>query len=116
MVSELAAYRVEAFSVAQISSELASLILRIPERFWKFVSAAFLGFLVGVSGLVERKKNPDRGSSMALGGFGFGILSGLLGIVIPTVYNPWVNYLGYPIVEVVALLMFARIIPKSKTG
>jgi len=53
---------------------------------------------------------------MALGGFGFGILSGLLGIVIPTVYNPWVNYLGYPIVEVVALLMFARIIPKSKTG
>lgn len=115
LVAELASYKVEPLSIKQITSALNTLSLHIPEWLGKFVSGGLLGFLVALSGLAERKKGSDRWSSLVLGGLFFGILAGLVGIIIPTIYNNLVNYIGYPILQVVAILLISRFTKKKAT-
>ena len=34
-----------------------------------------------------------------------GVFFGGIGILIPTILNPWVNYIGYPILQLVILII-----------
>lgn len=34
----------------------------------------------------------------------FGGILGWIGSVIPTIANPWVNYIGYPVLQLIALI------------
>ena len=43
----------------------------------------------------------------------FGGILGGIGYIIPIIFNPWVNYIGYPLLQLIALIVLA-IKPKQK--
>ena len=106
-ISELKAYKIEPLSFFGILSNLGSNIPHIPSEFGKFISGGFLGFMVAIAGLVDRNKGGEKWSSTFWGGLVFGIIMGLIGAIIPTVYNLWVNYIGFPILQIVLVLFFS---------
>jgi hypothetical protein len=108
-VLELGAYKVEPLSWKQLQ-------LALPDGLWKFVSGALLGSLVALSSFADRKKGNERWSSMLLGGLAFGAICGAVGIFIPTLYNLWVNLIAYPILQVVAVLLLARMTSRRKAN
>ena len=108
MISELESYKIEPLSFGGIFSDFGSAIPRMPSEFWKFISGGFLGFMVAIAGLVDRKRGNEKWSSTFWGGFVFGILMGLMGIFIPKIYSQWVNYIGFPILQIVVILFFSR--------
>ena len=37
----------------------------------------------------------------------FGGILGGVGYIIPTLFNPWINYIGYPVLQLIALIALA---------
>ncbi|MDD3231088.1 MAG: hypothetical protein PHE09_18020, partial [Oscillospiraceae bacterium] len=37
----------------------------------------------------------------------FGGVLGWIGYIIPTIFNPWINYIGYPVLQLIALIALA---------
>lgn len=37
----------------------------------------------------------------------FGGILGWIGYIIPTIFNPWINYIGYPVLQLIALIALA---------
>lgn len=37
----------------------------------------------------------------------FGGILGGIGYIIPTIFNPWINYIGYPVLQLIALIALA---------
>jgi hypothetical protein len=83
-----------------------SLPIFVSTEVWKVLSGAFLGLLFTVVGVVQR--NP----SVAFGAFAFAIIGGFLALLLPILFNPWVNFLGFPIAEATFLILYGR---KSKS-
>ena len=43
----------------------------------------------------------------------FGGILGGIGYIIPIIFNPWINYIGYPVLQLIALIALA-IKPKQR--
>lgn len=112
-VSELKSYQVKPLSFSGFFSGFGITIPVIPYEFWKFISGGFLGFMVAIAGLVDKRKGNQKWGSTFMGGLVFGILFGIIGAVIPTIYNVWVNHIGFPIVQIAGILLFSRISTKK---
>lgn len=112
-ISELKSYKVETFSLSGFFSGFGIVIPQIPSEFWKFISGGFLGFMVAIAGLVDKRKGNEKWGSTFMGGLVFGILFGIIGAVIPTIYNVWVNHIGFPIIQIAGILLFSRISTKK---
>jgi len=108
VTSELESYQIKPLSFSGILSGLGPTAPQIPAEFGKFISGGLLGFMVAIAGLVDRKKGGEKWRSTFLGGLVFGILMGLIGIVIPTIYNLWINYIGFPVIQIGVILLFSR--------
>lgn len=107
-VSELAEYQVKSGVVPWVSS------IRIgdPEVWGKAISGAsiwILFLIIGVSDDVQ-KAGKLTGTTIGVGIVLLMIaaLFGWLGTLIPTVLNPWVNYIGFPAVQAVVLYLLGR--------
>jgi hypothetical protein len=108
VISELEAYQIKPLSFTGFFSNFGSVIPQMPSEFWKFISGGFLGFIVAIAGLVDRRQGNERWSSIFWGGLVFGILMGLIGIFIPKIYNLWVNYIGFPVIQIAVILLLSR--------
>ncbi len=114
VVSELESYQIEPFSFSRAFSNFGSIIPKMPSEFWKYISGGFLGFIVAIAGFVDRKKGNEKWSSIFWGGLVFGMLMGLIGVFIPKIYNIWINYIGFPVLQIVAILLFSRKVAKKQ--
>ena len=87
--------------------------------FWKAISGASLWIIVLISAIsVElRKSNRSIKSFLTtlIGIAVIGLFFAWLGIVIPTIINPWINYFGFPIIQIaVIVLLMRKSIPTTK--
>ena len=71
---------------------------------WKFLSGAALGILLSLSGLFQK----SQGAVLFLAGLAFALLFGFVAVAIPTLGSPWVNYLGFPVVQALTLYLLGR--------
>ena len=108
IVAEINSYEIEPLSFMQFFAAFNTIALQTPEEFGKFISGGFLGFLVAISGLIDRKKGAEGWSSAFFGGLVFGLIFAFIGMFIPTLWNPWVNYLGLPIFQVTVILLISK--------
>lgn len=109
MVAELAAYKPVSLSIPRISA-----ITEIPglEDFLKFLSGAFLPLAVAVDAYFRREQRKEEWKHTVVGGLVLALVFGFIGILLPTFYRPWVNYLGYPILQVVLILGITKLTKK----
>lgn len=84
-----------------------------PVVFWKAFSGAFIGLVYLLLTLFGIYKPANRGS-VVLGSVVIAFIFGLLGALLPTVYSPWVNYIGVPVLQVVILGLFGSRMGKRK--
>ncbi|MFA5634222.1 MAG: hypothetical protein WC973_03670 [Candidatus Dojkabacteria bacterium] len=75
---------------------------------WKFLSGSSVFLLLGLVLLFQKKENFKKriiNFSIILV---IGVLSGLLALIIPVFYNlPGINYIGYPVLLLSALIFFS---------
>ncbi len=71
----------------------------------KFLSGGALAWIITlcVPFMTTFKDKKTKVLAFLLLAFLGGIL-GLIGYIVPTILNPWVNYLGYPILQLIALI------------
>jgi len=71
---------------------------------FKFLSGGILAWIVTLcipfANTFDKKSKVAAFLLLAL----FGGLLGGIGYIIPTIFNPWVNYIGYPFLQLVALI------------
>ena len=73
--------------------------------FWKAISGASLGIIFAVRyAFADAIKNRD----MIVGATAVAVIAGFVGAVIPTIGNPWVNYIGFPIILVTVLAFWGK--------
>lgn len=72
--------------------------------FWKVISGAALGLLFAIVSIFGGKENMNT----TIGATIVAILGGFMGGLLPVIYEPWVNYLGFPIVEIVFIFLLGR--------
>ncbi len=93
-------------------SALPSLNLRTSTAVWKAVSGAILWILVLIFGISSEVQKTGRitGAVLALGIVLalIALLFAWIGTLLPTLLNPWVNYIGFPAVQTVALVLLTR--------
>jgi hypothetical protein len=77
------------------------------ETFWKGVSGASLGTVILVLALLGGVPNEQR-QSVILGAGSIAVLFGLIGAVVPTIWSPWVNYIGMPLIEILVLIAIPK--------
>ena len=103
----------ESFSVKQPSVvEVEPINISDPNTIGKAISGAFLWILVLVIGVSSEIKKAKKITGMTVTITVFLLLAILLfawiGMIIPTIINPWFNYIVFPIVQVVILVMLTR--------
>jgi hypothetical protein len=79
-------------------------VLNSSVTFWKIISGAALGILLTIIAATQGESNRNN----LIGVIMFTILCGFLGGLIPVIYNPWINYLGFPIAQLLFFLVIVR--------
>jgi len=83
-----------------------------PVTWGKAISGALVWVLILVIGVSSDVKKVGRLSGATIGvGIVVLMIAALfawLGTLIPTIFNPWVNYIGFPVVQVVVFYLLGR--------
>ncbi len=83
-----------------------------PAAIGKAISGAFLWVLILVFGVSYeiRKAGKITGTTTAIAVFLLvvSLLFAWFGMIIPTIINPWVNFIGFPIVQIIILVILTR--------
>jgi hypothetical protein len=97
------------------SKEIKPLLFNLPTKiafssilFWKMFSGSFIGLfflIVTLLGLMGTE-SPQHKRNMILGSILFLIAGGILGALIPVIYNEWVNYISLPLIIFVGLMIY----------
>ena len=116
VVNELAEYEVRVAAIPW----LPSVNLGDPVIWGKAISGAsvwILFLVIGVSSDVQ-KNGKLTGTTIGVGIVVLMIaaLFAWLGTLIPTILNPWVNYIGFPVVQAVVLYLLGRKKKPPKEG
>ena len=94
----------------QISEKIMSLFANIFSfrLFWKFVSGSLLGVIVTIAFIVQALEKKEYSTdNTVLGGIIFTFITGILGAMIPIIFSPVVNYIGYPVIQILFLILIA---------
>ena len=92
---------------------IPSLAFISSETFWKAISGAsfWLIFVIAAFFGTFGKENIIVG----IVGVGFiALFFGIVGALIPTIVNPWVNYIGFPLLQIIVVLFLSRRANKKK--
>lgn len=103
----------DSFDVSQpFFPNLPSINLGDTTAIGKAISGAFFWIIVLVFGVLSETKKAGKLTGMVIF---LGIVIGLIallfawiGTLIPTVLNPWVNYIGFPLIQFGILLLITR--------
>jgi len=107
-VDELAQYKVRPIALPY----LPSVSLGDPVTWGKAISGASVWLLILIAGV-----SSDVGKAGRLTGTTIGVaivliiivtLFAWLGAIIPTIFNPWVNYIGFPAIQLVLFYLLSR--------
>jgi len=98
---------------SQLSPSFTKFNLGNPVNIWKAVSGAFLWILAGIIGLsgeIKKAGGKITGNTIGLGVLIFLIVIffAWIGTIIPTIYFPWINYLGFPTLQILILWLISR--------
>ena len=103
------------FEVRPASSYISSIKIGDPTNLGKAVSGALLWIIVLIFGVSSEYQKNGKLTGMIIGLGIFllviAIFFAWIGTLIPTLYNPWVNYILFPIVQLGIVLLFT---PKKK--
>jgi hypothetical protein len=72
---------------------------------WKVISGATLGFVLAFSFIFQKEPNTNAFTAAVI----MAILGGIIGYWIPTIYSPWINYIGFPIFQILVLVTTASL-------
>lgn len=73
------------------------------QNIFKFLTAWIIPVIFIIYGTKEESRKEKR--DMVVGSIIIGIASGFIALIIPIVYKPWVNYLGFPAIQFIILLI-----------
>lgn len=82
--------------------------------FWKVLSGAAVGLVFAIAPLLHFQKSS---TNAVIGAVGIGIICGFIGGLLPVIYNPWINYIGFPIAQILFFSVIGRRVrtPSSAT-
>lgn len=80
------------------------------QNIFKFLTALIIPLIFFIFG--TKKESPKGKRDMLVGTIVIGIVSGFIALFIPIVYKPWVNYLGFPIIQFTILMAIGIFIKK----
>lgn len=103
MARQLAEYKVRSFSLVHILNYPDS------EQFFKFITGGIWGLAVAVSALSDKGKGKEQWKSTLYGGLVFAAVLGFISTLIPTIYSPWVNYIGWPALQLLLILGLSKL-------
>jgi len=103
----------EAIDISQpLLPSLPSLNLGTTTSIWKAISGAILWILIMAFGLSTEVQKAGRVTGTVVGlGIALVLISLLFawfGTLIPTLLYPWVNYIGFPAFQVIAMILLTR--------
>ena len=90
------------------------------DQLWRFISGASVGLIglaISIIRIYETRKHHDY-EEFPTRGFLIGIILtsiwaimfGIVGLLLPTIYSPWVNYIAFPILQVLLLLIYLYLV------
>lgn len=83
--------------------------------FWKAMTGAFLWVFLAILGLLGTfGKDTNTRAVAVLVLSMLAVVFGYIGSALPTVVNPWVNYVGVPTAQIATLLIWSSAIQKRK--
>ena len=82
--------------------------------FWKAISGASFWLLFAIAALFGAFGDENKVAGV-IGLSIIGAIFGYIGALIPTIYNPWVNYLGFPALQI-GVILFLSSRSKKKKG
>jgi hypothetical protein len=86
--------------------------IKNPVTFGKAISGAFIWIVVAIFGFVTEYGKTKRLSAMTFALVSTVLLIGMLfawiGTIIPTFFNPWINYILFPAVQLGVLVLLTR--------
>lgn len=82
---------------------------------WKGLSGASLWILFALLGLGGTFGKDSRLAAFLVLGI-VAIVLGVIGSILPTVYNPWVNYISFPLLQLVLLIVISGRAQRRKRG
>lgn len=103
----------ESFSVDRpVAVSTGTINLSDPVTIGKAISGGFLWllvFIIGVPGEIKKNKRLT-GMTFFIGIFilVIALLFSWIGMSIPTILNPWVNYIGFPILQIFILIYLSK--------
>ncbi len=84
------------------------------EQFWKFFSGGLVFILVILYTLLTDTAKPLKDKTGAIfGSIVLGLPVALVAANLPTIYNPWINYIGVPLLVFLILWLLGRLKPNS---
>lgn len=83
--------------------------------FLKFLTASCIGILFIVYGILEVYIKKQNAQDIFLGAIMFTIITGIIGVLIPIIFYPTVNYILYIVVQILLLLLLSKL-ANSKTN
>jgi len=110
------------FSITEFISNIFTHITFLSENlwesqaFWKVFWGAFIGVVFACISLLQVSLGNKSLLGAALGAGIFGILCGILGLFIPTIFYPIVNYVSYPILQISLLLYYSKTTMDTKNS
>lgn len=72
--------------------------------FVKFLGGFLIGGIFFVVGYFQWLRGNPSGKNTAVGALIFAVSCGIIGGLIPTIYSMWINFILYPIIEIIFLL------------
>jgi hypothetical protein len=108
-------------AVADLSSRntapprLPAIALRTSIAFWKAISGASFWILFALLGMFGTF-GKERRALAAIALLIIAIPFGYIGSILPTIGNPWVNYIGFPLLQMAILLIISGRARKSSSA
>ena len=82
------------------------------QTLFKFLSALLTPLIIVIG---SWKDDPKEERSDLITGFAIiGLVGGFLAVLIPIIYHPWINYLGFPVIEFFVLMIIGYFIPDDE--
>lgn len=76
----------------------------------KFLTAWIIPLLLII--FQTKRRSPKGKSDLIVGSIIIGIVCGGIAVLIPIIYNPWINYLGVPIIQALTLAIIGIVTKK----
>jgi hypothetical protein len=109
-ILELTKRKVNPLDIPPIIFIDKTIFLETSIKIFSSISVGLLFLIGSITGAI-----PSDNKSLAIfTSILIGFLFGCIGIVLPIIYRPWVNYVGFPVVQLLLLLFLGSILKSRK--